>query len=76
MKDVFGSIGVLTEVSFLYQQLCSPKEGNLDAVYPIFSYLQTNLVKNLGRVVYNPMYEPTDENVFEVVRRYLDLLFY
>ena len=28
--------------------------------------------KNPGRVVYDPMYEPTGENVFEVVGRYLD----
>ena len=55
----------MKEVSFLSQHLCSPIEGNLDAVYRIFRYLQKNLGKNAGRVVYNPMYEPTDENVFE-----------
>ena len=64
-----GNIDILTEVSFLSQHLCSPIEVNLDAVYSIFRYLQKNLGKNAGRVVYNPMYEPTDENVFEFIGR-------
>ena len=33
---------------------------------------QKNLDNNPGRMVYDPMYEPTDEHVFEVVARYLD----
>ena len=67
-----GRIDILTEVSCLSQNLCSPREGNLDDVYLIFRYLQKNLGKNPGRMVYDPMYEPTDENVFEVVVRYLE----
>ena len=51
--------------------MCSPGEGNIDAVYHIFGCLQKNLGKNPGRMEYNPMYEPTDENVFYVVGRYL-----
>ena len=43
--------------------------GYLDAVYRIFSYLQKNLGKDSWRTAYEPMYEPTDENVFEVVGR-------
>ena len=31
-----GRIDILTEVSFLSQHLCSPREVNLDAVYRIF----------------------------------------
>ena len=64
-----GRIDILTEVSCLYQHLCSPREGHLDAVYLIFRYLQKNLGKNPGRMSYDPMYEPTDENVFVVVGR-------
>ena len=51
----------------------SPREGPLDDVYLIFRYLQKNLVKNPGRMAYDPMYEPTDYNVFEVVGRDLDV---
>ena len=67
-----GRIYILTEVSCLYQHLCYPREGHLDAVYCIFRYLQKNLGKNPGRMSYDPMYEPTDENLFEVVGRDLD----
>ena len=52
--------------------LCSPREGNLDAVYNILRYLQTNLVNNPGRIAYDPMYEPIEENIFEAVEIYLD----
>ena len=34
-----GRIDTLTEVSYLSQQLCSLREGHLDAVYRIFRYL-------------------------------------
>ena len=59
----------MTEVSYLSQHLCSPREGHLDDVYRIFSYLQNKLGKNLGKIAYDPVYEPTDETVFEVVGR-------
>ena len=52
--------------------MCSPREGHLDAVYHIFTYLQKKLGKNPGSMAYDPMYEPTDENVFEVVGIDLD----
>ena len=65
-------IDILTVSSCLSKRLCSPREVHLDAVYRIFRYLQKNLDNNPGRMVYNPMYEPTDEHVFEVVARYLD----
>ena len=66
-----GRIVVLTEASFLSQQLCYPIEGHLDSVYRIFRYLQNNLGKNPGMMTYNPMYEVADENLFEVVGIYL-----
>ena len=52
--------------------MCSPREGHIDAVYHILNYLQKNLGKNPFRMAYDPVYEPTDENVFEFVGRYLD----
>ena len=62
-----GRIDILSEVSCLSQKLFSPIEGNLDAVYPVFRYLQNNLGKNPGGMAYDPMYEPKYDNVFEVV---------
>ena len=60
------------EVSCLSQQLCYPRKIHLDTVYRIFRYLQKNLVRNPGNMAYDPMYEPTDVKLFEVVGRYLD----
>ena len=34
---------ILTEVSVLYQHLCNPREGHLDAVFQIFKYLNVNI---------------------------------
>ena len=65
------SIDIFTEVIYLSQYLCSPREGNLDSVYRILGYLQKNLGKIPGRMEYDPMYEPTDKNLFEVVGIYL-----
>ena len=59
----------MTEVSCLSQHLCSPREVHIYAIYRIFIFSQKNLGKNPGGVAYDPMYEPTDENVFEVVGR-------
>ena len=67
-----GRIGILTEVSCLSQHLCYPRLGHLDDVYRIFRYLQKNLCRNPGRMVYDPIYGPTDDNVFEVVGMYID----
>ena len=67
-----GRIGILIEVSFFSQQLCSPIEVQIDAVYCIFRYLQNNLGNNPGRMAYDRIYVPTDDNVFDVVVRYLD----
>ena len=65
-----GRIYIMIEVSCLSQYMCSPREGNFGDVYRIFSYLQNNLGKNPVRMEYNPMNEPTDKNVFEVVGKY------
>ena len=52
--------------------MCYPREGDIDAVYRIFIYLQKNLGKNPWRMAYEPRYEPKYENLFEVVGRDLD----
>ena len=62
----FKRIDILTEEICLYQHLCYPREGQLDAVYRIFRYLQNNLGNKPGRMAYEPMYKPTYENAFEV----------
>ena len=46
--------------------------GRLDDVYRIFIYFHKKLGKKPGRMTYNPMYEPTYENVFGVVGICLD----
>ena len=61
-----GRIDILMEVTFLSQHLCSPREGRLDTVYHIFKNLQKILGNKPGRMAYNPKYESSDENVFEV----------
>ena len=60
-----GRIDIYTEVSCLSQYLCSPREGHLLAAYKIFRYLQVNLTKNPGRLVFDGRYTPTDERLFE-----------
>ena len=59
-----GRIDIYTEVSCLSQQLCNAREGHLLAVYKIFRYLQVNLNKNPGRIVFDGTYVPTDEQIF------------
>ena len=59
----------MQRVSCLYQHLCYPREGHIDAVYRIFRYLKKSLGKKPGRMAYNPMYKPTYDNVFEVFGR-------
>ncbi len=61
-----GRIDILTEVSCLAQYSCAPREGHLQAIYKIFRYLQKNLSRNPGRVVFDPFLQHTDEKVFEM----------
>ena len=51
-----GRVDILTEVNCLSQHLPSPREGHLHAVYKIFRYLQKNMSKNLGRLVFDRIY--------------------
>ena len=61
----------MTEVSCLSQYLCSPREGQINAVYKIFRYLQKNLSKNPVRIEFVPACVNTDEKVFEGIAREL-----
>ena len=61
----------MTEVSCLYQHLCSPCEGNLNAVYKVVRYLHNNLSKNSVRMAFAPSCAHTDEKVFEEITREL-----
>ena len=67
-----GRIDILTEISSFISTLVLPKKGNLENFKRIFRYLHKNFGKKQRRMAYDPMYEPTDENVFEVVGRDLD----
>ena len=55
----------MTEVSQLYQHLCSPHEGHVNYVYKIFRYLQNSLSNNTGRVAFYTYCVPTGKNVFQ-----------
>ena len=57
----------MVEVSCLSQHLRSPIEVHLDTVYCILSYLQKNLGNNPGRMTYDPIYEMSVDNLFEIV---------
>ena len=61
-----GRIDIHTEVSCLSQHLCAPREGHLKNTYKIFRYLQRNMEKNPGRIVFDPYFEKQPESVFEL----------
>jgi hypothetical protein len=39
MKFIMGHIDIITEVSMLSTYICLPREGHLEAVFHVFSYL-------------------------------------
>ena len=55
----------MTEVICLSQHLCSPCEGQLNAVNNIFRYVQNNLSNISGRISFDPYFVQTDEKIFE-----------
>ena len=57
-----GCIDIYTEVSFLSQHQCLPREGHLDAIYRIFAYLKR--CKHESRIIFDPTCMNTDENLF------------
>jgi hypothetical protein len=54
-------IDIITEVSMLSTFLCMPREGHLDAVYHLFSYLSLH---HNARVVFDPTYPDVDIHAF------------
>ena len=67
-----GRIYIMTEVSFLSQRLCSPREGHLNAVYRILRYPQNKISKNTGKIAFYTNFAHTDEKVFEGIIIKLD----
>ena len=61
-----GRMYIMTEVNFLYQILCSPRERHLNAVYKISRYLQKNLSNNPVSVVFDPACVHKYEKVFKL----------
>ena len=56
-----GRIDIITEVSELASQLAMPREGHLDAVFRIYSYLK---FKNNSLMVFDPAYPEIDLSNF------------
>jgi hypothetical protein len=54
-------IDIITEVSMLSTFLCIPREGHLDVVYHLFSYLSLH---HNERVVFDPTYPAIDMRAF------------
>ena len=60
---------ILTEVSCLSQHLAEPRDGHLIAAYKIFKYLDANLKKDKGRIVFNGKSKLVDHVIFNDVNR-------
>jgi hypothetical protein len=56
-----GRIDIITEVSMFSTFLCMPREGHLDAVYHLFTYLSLH---HTARVVFDPTYPDVDMRAF------------
>jgi hypothetical protein len=56
-----GHIDIMTEVSLLSSHLCLSREGHLNAVHHLFTYLA---LKHNTRVVVEPTYPEIDESAF------------
>ena len=61
-----GRIDMNMEVGCILQQLCSPREGNLYAVYHIFRYLKVHLKDNPGRILFYGTLKRSSESFFEL----------
>ena len=60
----FGRIDINMEASSVSQHLASLTEGHIHAEYKIFRYLQKNLSKNPGHMVFDGAYPDTDVKLF------------
>ena len=59
----------MTEASCLSQHLYSPREGNINVIYKIFRYLQNNISKKPGRIIFDPNCVPIYEKLFKGSKR-------
>jgi hypothetical protein len=57
-----GRVDMITEVSLLASQLALPREGHLDAMVHVFSYLKN---KHNSCMVFDPSYPDIDERKFQ-----------
>lgn len=56
-----GRVDIITEVSILASQMALPREGHLDALFHVFSYLRK---RHNSRLVFDPTYPEIDGNQF------------
>ena len=56
-----GRVDILLETAVMSSHLCLPREGHLEAVYKIFSYLENHLKSNM---VFDPKVVQLDETAF------------
>ena len=58
----------MTNVSFLSQHQCNPREGQLNSLYRIFWYLKCEMSRgknpNMGRLVYDACQTEVDDMIF------------
>ena len=57
-----GRVDIITEVSLLSSQLAMPREGHLDAVFHVYSYLKA---KHNSRMAFDPSYPKIDMSSFQ-----------
>lgn len=57
-----GRVDILLETALLSSHLCLPREGHLEAVYKIFSYLESHKLSNM---VFDPKVVDLDEKAFK-----------
>ncbi len=59
-----GRVDIMTEVSMLSAHNAMPREGNLEGIYHIFSYLKGH---ENSRIVFDPAYPKIDDRRFKTV---------
>ena len=57
-----GRVDIITEVSMLSSQLALPREGHLETVFHVYTYLKD---KHNARMVFDPTYPPIDLDNFK-----------
>ena len=57
-----GRVDIITEIYMILSFLASPREGHLDAIFHIYTYLEK---KHNFRMVFDPTYPEIDMTVFK-----------